>query len=110
SGARIVLTSLESSHIKNDYTNLVELNFPSYHNYDETIGLMGKMWFYASLDVALFDPNRDYYGFYIYIYSIYWRKYNLKNKKCCTQQYPENCEIPCSYLIEVVLMELNYRF
>ncbi|KAF0985332.1 hypothetical protein HZS_6479, partial [Henneguya salminicola] len=53
--------------------------------------------------VAVFNPYLNYYGFYIYINSIYWKEYKLKNKKCCALQYHENCEIPCNYSIEVVL-------
>ncbi|KAF0993259.1 hypothetical protein HZS_4255, partial [Henneguya salminicola] len=67
--ARIFLVSLEASKLKNDNTNYIKLYFPSYYKIDTIIGSSGKMWFYASIDVSLFDPNQNYYGFYFNYYD-----------------------------------------
>ncbi|KAF0987835.1 hypothetical protein HZS_2783, partial [Henneguya salminicola] len=108
---KFLLTSMNPPKYTTDYIGYVQFNFPAYYNYDAAIGLMGKIWFYASIEyyqlsifrVIFLDRNENYHGFFINIISIFWNKYKLKNKNCCARKKHENCKNPCSFYADFIV-------
>ncbi|KAF0993241.1 hypothetical protein HZS_4103 [Henneguya salminicola] len=91
-----------------DFTNPIPTSFNLIYDLNGAHGNYGRMIIYASVEIYHIDIKYFQRYFVIKLHSLYWNKYELSNRQCCSIKDLKPCDISCDYFVQIHLYKEEF--